>query len=101
MTFDVLEDEIVEAILVPDIVQRADTRMIERGDQSRLALEPHLEHGVRGEAWREDLDRHRPIEPGVARAIDLAHPARAGDCENLVRSEPVAWLKSHSGLEEA
>ena len=98
VAFDVLEDEIVEAVLVPDVVQRTDPRMIERGDQSRLALEAHLERGVGGDARGEDFDRHRPIEAGVARPIDLAHPAGAGGREDLVGSEPVSWRKDHWGL---
>ena len=31
--------------------------------------------GVGGELTRQDLDRDRPLQPGVGRAIDLAHAA--------------------------
>ena len=39
LAIDVLHDEIVEPALAADIMQRADVRVVERGNGSRLALE--------------------------------------------------------------
>ena len=61
---------------VPDVVQRADMRVIERGDRPRFALEPFAELRIRCERRRQDFDRDDAIQPGVAGLVDLAHAAR-------------------------
>ena len=61
--------------------------MIERGEDLRLSLEPGDALGVVGEAIRQDLNRHVATELRVARAIDLAHPARAQWRGDLVDTE--------------
>ncbi len=38
-SLNVFHDEEVAAVLVPDVVDRADMRMVERGDGTRFALE--------------------------------------------------------------
>ena len=58
-----------------NVVQRADVRMRERGDGLGLSLEAVSELRVVGDPGGEDFDRDRPIETGVARPVDLAHPA--------------------------
>ena len=40
LSLDVFDDEEVTAILAADVVDRADVRVIERGDRARFALEP-------------------------------------------------------------
>ena len=65
------------AVAVFDAVDRADVRMIERGEQPRFALEAREPSGSRRERARQDLDRDVAAELRVARAIDLAHAARA------------------------
>ena len=51
--------------------------MIERGEHLRFACEPREPVGVAGERVGQDLERDIAIELRVARAIHLAHPARA------------------------
>ena len=65
-------DELHHQVVGPDVVERADVRMVERGKRPRLALEARAEYRP-----LEDLDRDVATEPSVARAVDLAHPARA------------------------
>ena len=73
LAFEKLHHQVVEAILMTDIEERADMGMGQRGDGARFAIEA-LARGRRH--FRQDLDRYGSIEARVARAIDLAHPAR-------------------------
>ena len=49
---------------------------------------------------RQDLHGHRAIEPRIARAIDLAHAARAEGRLNLVGAEPCASTERKSKHED-
>ena len=69
------------------VVQRADVRMRERGDGLGFSLEPVAELRVVGDPGGEDLDRDRAIEAGVARPVDLAHPARTERGHDFVRTK--------------
>ena len=47
--------------------------------------------GSRAEARGQDLDRDLAPELGVARAVDLAHPAPAEQRQDLEPAEASAW----------
>ncbi len=88
-TFDELEDESAHARTwrtggLLDPVDRADVRMVERGEHARLAVEPRHALGIRREDRRKDLDRHIPPQPAVAGAIHLSHASRAEQLPDLV-----------------
>ena len=51
--------------------------MVERGDGHRLAAEAFARVRVGGHRGGQQLDRDLTIEPGIAGAVHLAHPARA------------------------
>ena len=86
LAFEELEDE--EA--VADVEQRADVRVRELRDCPGFAVEPLPELGIGGERGRQDLDRHRAIEPRVTGSVDLAHSARAERRGELVGTETCA-----------
>ena len=44
---------------------------------------------------RQDLDRHRAVEPRVARPVDLAHPARAERRDDLVGAQAFPGREGH------
>src|SRR5262249_8271276 len=75
LPLDQLHDEVRGPLLLPDVVERADVRMVEAGDGPRLALEPRSDLGVRREVRGKHLHRDDAIEARVARAVDLAHTA--------------------------
>ena len=52
LALDLLEHQEVDAVLSPDVVQRADVRMIERGDGARFTLEACPRLGRAGEVRR-------------------------------------------------
>jgi len=57
-----------------DVVQRADVGMIEGRNGARLALEALPSLPVGGHVRRQHLDGDRPVEPGIARLVDLPMP---------------------------
>ena len=61
--------------LIPDIVERANVRVVQAGDGLRLALEPLQEVGVTGDMLGQDLDGDRAVQPRVAGLVDLS-PSR-------------------------
>ena len=68
--------------------------MVEAGDRAGFALEPAALLVI-DPVGSQDLDRDLAAEPGVARAIDLAHAALAELGHDLVRSEVVALGEPH------
>ena len=93
---DQLHHQRVDAAAVFEAVDVRDVRMVERGEHLRFALEPREPLGVVGEQLRQDLDRDVAIQPGVARAIDLAHPAGAKGGEDFVRAEASPGGQGHA-----
>jgi hypothetical protein len=75
------------AVVLADVVERADVRMLEARDVARLALEALAPPGIGGDAGRQDLDRDQTIQARVARLEHLAHAALADEREHFVRSE--------------
>jgi hypothetical protein len=74
--FDQFHDEIIW----PDIVERADVRVIQRGHGARLPLEALAELGV------ANLDGDPAVEPRVASLVHFAHATRPDWPEDLVRT---------------
>jgi hypothetical protein len=66
------------------IVDRHDVRVVKGCRGLGLAPEPRLEYLVPGQVGAQRLDRHDPVEPDVARAVDLCHAAAAHDAVELV-----------------
>ena len=73
--FDLLHHEVVVAVVVADVEQRADVRMVQRGDRLRLALQALAGAELTRQLRRQDLDCDRASEAGVLRTVDLAHAA--------------------------
>ena len=83
----ILHHQKIDAVLMPHVVQRADTRMIQRRNRARLAVESLSQLRVGGKMLRQDLDGHVAAQPGIPGAIHLAHSARSQRGHNLVRSK--------------
>src|SRR5207342_345298 len=78
-----------------DAVNRADVRMIERGQDLRLALEPRGALRVPGDQIGQDFDRDRSVQAGVAGLVNLAHAAGANCRDNFVGADTGAGGKRH------
>src|SRR4029453_6279139 len=95
LAFDQLHHQVVSVALAADIVQGADVRVTEAGDGAGLALESGPRSGVRAHVPGQHLDRHVPPEPGIPRAVHLAHAARTKQSGDLERPELRARGERH------
>ena len=71
-------------------------RMIERGEHPRLALEAGQAFGIAREDSRQDLDGDVATQLRVARAVHLAHAARAQQSLNLVGADLLTHRRAHA-----
>ena len=95
LSFDQFHDEGERAARIFDAMNGGDVRMIEGGQHFRFALEPCKSLGISGERVRQDLQRNVALQPGVARAIDLAHAAGADGADDFVGTESGTRSKGH------
>ncbi len=84
LAFDVLHHQKIGAVLVADVVERADVRMIQAGDGLCFALEALAQFGAIGEMSGQNFDRDDAVEARVAGFVHLAHSARTDGGENFV-----------------
>ena len=87
-----------EAVVLADIVERADVRVSEGRDRARFALESLAELRVGGKDARENLDGDGAVESRVAGPVDLAHAAGAERRHDFVRAEADSGHQGHPAL---
>ena len=92
---DVLHDDEVDPVRRLDLVDGDDVRMVEGGGGTRLLDEAQSSVLVRHPLGGQDLDRDLAAESCVAGAVDLAHPSRAQQGEDLVGPELRAGRERH------
>ena len=73
-----------------------DVRMVERREDFGFALEPRKPIGIGAKVAGRTLIATSRFELRVARAIDLAHAARAEGGEDLVRAEASRRRERHT-----
>ena len=95
LAVETLHDEVVDARVVPDVVERADVRMLEVGDHPGFTLEAFPPIGIGRRIAGEDLDGDRAAETKVARFVDLTHAPDAEEAEDFVDSEATARGETH------
>ena len=87
LPFEVLHDEVVDAVLLTNIMERADMRVIQRRDGAGFALEAFAELRIRCNVRGQDFDRDGAIEASVAGFVDFTHAPRTNGREDLVGAE--------------
>ena len=97
LALDELQDQEGDLADLFEAVDRADVRMIERREDLGLPSEPRQPLRVDREGARQCLDRNGAIQPRVASAVDLAHPASTDAGVNFIDSETGAWRECHVG----
>ena len=96
VALDQFEDERVGLTAVLEPINRADVRVVQRGQHLRFALETGEAIRIAGEGVRQDLQRDVAIQLGIARAIHLAHAAGAEGGEDFVRAEARAGVEGQT-----
>ena len=95
-TLQKLRDDERRAVVLAEVGDRENARVIQGRGGTRLLLEAAQPVGIIGEGLRQDLLlRDFPVQPNVASPVDLAHTARADRRDDLVGSEPGTGGKAH------
>jgi hypothetical protein len=94
-TFEILHDEERRALVLADVIESADVRMIKRGNRPGFVLESLSELRIAGELGSEHLDGDDAIEPRIACLVDLAHPAATEQRQNFIGTETGTGRNSH------
>jgi hypothetical protein len=82
-------NELHDQIIGADVVELADSGVVQRGDGAGLALESL------GELLLQDLDGDDAIEAGIAGLVDVAHATGADGGENFVGSQSSPRRERH------
>ena len=85
----------VSAVAARETIDMSDVRVVERSERLRFLLEARDAHRVVRERRGQHLDRDVATELRIARAIDLAHAARADRLDDFIRPEPRAERDRH------
>ncbi len=93
--FEVLHDQVGSAVVLADVVEVTDVRMVEGGDGAGFAFEAGGEFGVGREVCGKNLDGDDAIEASVAGAVNLSHSASAEGGLNFVWTEFGAGGERH------
>ncbi len=63
------------AVLLPDVINRADIGVVQGGSSLRLALKASQRLGIAGHLVGQELERHEAVEARVFGLVDDAHAA--------------------------
>ena len=81
-----------------DLVKGDNVRVVQGQDGFGFAFEPRQTFRVGDDAEGQDLDGDLASETRILRAVHLAHPPRAKDGHDFVRSQPRAGGQGHHGV---
>ncbi len=84
LSFEQLRDDVGRPVVRADVVDREDVGMVQRGGRPCLLFKAAKAIGVGRESSGQHFDGHIARETGIARPIDLAHPAGAERSQDLV-----------------
>jgi hypothetical protein len=93
--FDQLQHERLRAFAIFKAVNSRDVRMAQSGKDLRLSLEPRKPIRIGRERFRQDLERHLPVQLAIDGLIGLAHAALTDEGGHVVVAEAGADLKGH------
>ena len=79
----VFHHQVVQRARLPEIMHRDDVRMVQARQGAGFAVEPLGKARVAGRGRRQDLQRHQPVQAGLARLIDGAHAALADELKDF------------------
>ncbi len=83
-----LQREIGQAVVLADLEDLDDVRVVDGGDGAGLGLEAGQVAGSRAGAGEDHLERDQAVEPGLPRLVDDPHAALAQHPQDLVAGDP-------------
>src|SRR4051812_48652589 len=75
LAVQILHNQIVRPVVLADVMQRADVRMIEGRNRACLPLKPAAQIAILGDVSGKHFDGDGAIEARVAGSVDLTHAA--------------------------
>ena len=90
-----LHDQVRGLALAAHVEQRAHIGMREPGNRAGLPLEPLSRVARHRHGRRQDLHGNEPIQPVIARLVDLSHAAASQRRQHLVWTEARAGSQAH------
>ena len=84
LSVNVLHDQVVNVIVIADVVERADVRMVQAGDDLGFALEAFPTGRIGREVFGKRLDGYGAVQARIDGAIHLAHAAGGDEGLDLV-----------------
>ena len=96
MTLDVFHDEEGDTVLLTDVIESADVRMVQLRNRLGLALEPGLELRTFGEVLGKNFDSDGALEAGVFGFVDFTDAPRTNRREDLVGTKADSDVQRHT-----
>ena len=85
--------DVERPLVLARVVDRQHVRVVDCRRRARLGDEAPAEALVLCQVRCDDLQRDRPVEVDLDRAVDNAHAAAAGHALDAVAREDVAWFE--------
>ena len=95
LPFEVLHDEKIDAVFAPNIVKRADVRMVQRRNRTSFTFQALAELCVIREMAAENFESHDAIEADVLGFVNLPHPAGTDGADDLIGTEASTATERH------
>ena len=95
LPFQILHDEEIDAVFAPNVMKRADVRVVQRRNRTRFAFQTLAELGVIREVSGENFERDDAIETGVLGFVSLAHTAGTDGLDDFVGTQARSGRDRH------
>src|SRR5262245_46782458 len=91
LPLDILHGDEARAVVVPNVVDSGDVRMLESGGGIRLTGKAPHPVLICSHPCRQDFQSHHTVEPRVLGQIDFTHPPSAQQPHELIVAERLAY----------
>jgi hypothetical protein len=94
-SLDILEHQEIDAILLADVVQRADVGMLQARNGACLTFKALAQLWLGGYLLRKNLYGDNPVQSRIARAVDLSHATSTDGGNDFIGAELGAGNQGH------
>src|ERR1700680_5055581 len=88
LTLEIFHDQVGGAVLLSNVIQGADVRMVQSRYGACFALQALAKVGAACPLRSYQFDRYRAAQPQIPRAVNLSHAARPEQRLNHVGPQP-------------